>query len=167
MAQQAIHPAATHHLPPFITAPGDTDVLMVVMAFVLIAATVGVGVLFFTLHSLPERIAHRGHKLQFEIVAVLCLIGLFTHNHAFWIGALLLALVDFPDVGGWLNRIAGGVERIADNKPGNDGADASPAPTPAPQESATPPHDNVAHMRRSDGGAHAGADHPTHAGTRG
>jgi hypothetical protein len=162
MAQQAIHPAATHHLPPFITAPGDTDVLMVVMAFVLIAATVGVGVLFFTLHSLPERIAHRGHKLQFEIVAVLCLIGLFTHNHAFWIGALLLALVDFPDVGGWLNRIAGSVEKIAGDTPGGGGAGATPDAA-----AASPPHDNVAPMRRSDGGAHAGADHPTHAGTRG
>jgi hypothetical protein len=62
---------------------------------------------------LPERMAHRGHKLQFEIVAVLCLIALFTHIHAFWIAALLLALVDIPDVGAWMGRIAGGVERIA------------------------------------------------------
>ena len=28
----SLHPAASHHLPPFITAPGETDVLMVVMA---------------------------------------------------------------------------------------------------------------------------------------
>jgi hypothetical protein len=61
--------------------------------------------------------AHRGHKLQFEIVAVLCLIALFTHVHAFWIAALLLALIDFPDVGDWMRRIAGGVERIAEINP--------------------------------------------------
>lgn len=34
-AQSSMHPAATGHLPPFITSPGTTDRLMVVMAFVL------------------------------------------------------------------------------------------------------------------------------------
>jgi hypothetical protein len=65
--------------------------------------------------------AHGAHKLQFEVVAVLCLIALFTHIHAFWVAALLLALIDIPDFGGWLGRIAGAVERIAGPKPG-DGA---------------------------------------------
>ena len=111
-----INPVATHHLPIFITPPGQIDVLMVVTALFLLAAVVAFGVLFLRLHSLPERMAHRGHKLQFEIVAVLCLIALFTHIHAFWIAALLLALVDIPDIGTWMNRIAGGVERIAGNK---------------------------------------------------
>jgi hypothetical protein len=74
---------------------------------------VAFGLLFFRLHSLPERMAHRGHKLQLEIVAVLCLISLLTHIHAFWIAALLLALVELPDVAGWMGRIAAGVERIA------------------------------------------------------
>jgi hypothetical protein len=86
---------------------------MVVTAVFLLAIVVAFGLLFLRLHSLPERMAHRGHKLQFEIVAVLCLIALFTHVHAFWIAALLLALIDFPDVGDWMRRIAGGVERIA------------------------------------------------------
>jgi hypothetical protein len=108
-----VNPIATHHMPIFITPPGQTDVLMVVTAAFLLIAVVTFGVLFLRLHSLPERMAHRGHKLQFEIVAVLCLIALFTHIHAFWIAALLLALVDIPDVGAWMGRIAGGVERIA------------------------------------------------------
>jgi hypothetical protein len=108
-----VNPIATHHMPIFITPPGETDVLMVVTAVFLLIAVVAFGVLFLRLHSLPERMAHRGHKLQFEIVAVLCLIALFTHIHAFWIAALLLALVDIPDVGAWMGRIAGGVERIA------------------------------------------------------
>jgi hypothetical protein len=108
-----VNPAAIHHLPIFITPPGQTDVLMVVTAVFLLAAVVAFGLLFLRLHSLPERMAHRGHKLQFEIVAVLCLIALFTHIHAFWIAALLLALIDIPDFGGWMGRIAGGVERIA------------------------------------------------------
>jgi hypothetical protein len=112
-----INPAAPHHLPPFITAPGQTDVLMVVMAVALVAVVLGVGVLFFRLHTLPERIAHRGHKLQFEIVAVLGLIALFTHMHIFWIAGLLLALIDFPDFGGLLARMARSLEKMAGIKP--------------------------------------------------
>jgi NADH:ubiquinone oxidoreductase subunit 5 (subunit L)/multisubunit Na+/H+ antiporter MnhA subunit len=113
MSSAPIHPAATHHLPSFITAPGETDVLMVVMAITLAVLVLAFGVLFLRLHTLPERIAHKSHKLQFEIVAVLGLIALFTHMHIFWVAGLLLALMDFPDLGGWLNRIAGGVETIA------------------------------------------------------
>jgi len=32
---------------------------------------------------MPERMAHKSQKLQFEIVAVLGLLALFTHNHLF------------------------------------------------------------------------------------
>jgi hypothetical protein len=115
---ESLHPAASHHLPSFITAPGETDVSMVVMAVLLGLGVLGFGILFLRIHSLPERMAHRGHKLQFEIVAVLCLIALFTHMHIFWIAALLLALIDLPDFGTPLNRIAGSAERIAGLKPG-------------------------------------------------
>jgi hypothetical protein len=112
------HPAATQHLPSFIIAPGETDVLMVVMVIILIVAVVGFGVLFLRLHTLPERIAHRGHKLQFEIVAVLGLLALFTHMHIFWVIGLMLALVDLPDFGTPLNRIAGSTEKMAGLNPG-------------------------------------------------
>ena len=61
--------------------------------------------------------AHKSHKLQFEIVAVLGLIALFTHMHIFWIAGLLLAMIDLPDFGTSLNRIAGSAEKIADNGP--------------------------------------------------
>ena len=114
---ESLHPAATDHLPSFITPPGETDILMVVMGAVLIVSVLAFGILYFTLHSLPERIAHRTHKLQFEIVAVLGLISLFTHMHIFWIIGLLLAFVDIPDFGGHLNRIAGSVEKMAGNRP--------------------------------------------------
>jgi hypothetical protein len=70
---EPIHPAAQEHLPSFITAPGQPDVLMIVMGFFLVLAVMGFGILFFRLHSLPERMAHKSHKIQFEIVAVLCL----------------------------------------------------------------------------------------------
>jgi nitrogen fixation/metabolism regulation signal transduction histidine kinase len=114
------HPEASHNLPSFITAPGETDILMVVMGVILVFAVLMFGILFFRLHTLPERMAHRGHKLQFEIVAVLGLLALFTHMHIFWVAGLLLALVDFPDFGGALGRIAGSVEKMAGTKAGED-----------------------------------------------
>lgn len=120
----AINPAAPHHLPLFITAAGETDVFMSVMAVVLIIVVMAVGLLFLRLHTLPERIAHKGHKLQFEIVAVLGLLALFTHVHLFWVIGLLLALIDFPNFGGVLGRIAGALERIAGIPPVKGAADA-------------------------------------------
>ena len=121
-----INPVATHSIPSFITAPGETDVLMVVTALFLLVAVVAFGLLFLRLHTLPERMAHRSHKLQFEIVAVLGLLALFTHMHIFWVIGLLLALIEIPDVGGWFDRIAGAVEKIAGIKPGQGAAGALP-----------------------------------------
>src|SRR5262249_37208328 len=112
------HPVATEHLPSFITAPGQTDVLMLIMVFVLAGAVLGFGILFFRLHSLPEQIAHKSQKLQAEVVAVLCLISLFTHMHIFWIIGLVLALIELPDFGTPLNRIAGSAEKLAGFEPG-------------------------------------------------
>ena len=119
-----LNPVASHNLPSFITAPGETDVLMVVTAVILAISVLMFGILFLRLHSLPERMAHGAGKLQLEIVAVLCLIALLTHIHAFWIAALLLALIDFPDFPGWFGRIAGAVERIAGPKP-EEGTEAT------------------------------------------
>ena len=121
----ALNPAAPHHLPMFITAPGETDVLMVVMAWFLVFAVLGVGILFLRLHTMPERMAHKSQKIQFELVAVLGLLALFTHMHIFWVGGLLLALIDLPDFGNPLRRIAGSLEKIAGLKPG-EGAGQAP-----------------------------------------
>jgi hypothetical protein len=105
---ETLHPSAPHDLPAFIT-----DVLMVVVGIVLIVAVLAVGNLYLHLHTLPERLAHRSQKLQFEIVAVLGLLALFTHNHLFWVIGLFLAMVDLPDFGTPLRRIAGSVEKMA------------------------------------------------------
>jgi hypothetical protein len=113
-----MHPAAPHHMPAFITAPGETDVLMVITGIFLALAVLMFGLVFLRLHTLPERMAHKSQKIQFEIVAVLGLIALFTHMHIFWVAGLLLALIDFPDFGTSLKRIAGSAEKIAGLKPG-------------------------------------------------
>jgi hypothetical protein len=113
MADAALHPKAVEHLPMFITAPGNTDVLMVATGIFLALGVVAFGVLFFRLHSLPEHLAHKSQKVQMEVVSVLCLISLFTHQHIFWIIGLILAFIEIPDFGTPLKRIAGGVEKIA------------------------------------------------------
>ena len=105
-------------MPFYITAPDSTDYLMVGTGIFLVAAVLWVGTLYWRLHSLPERMAHKSQKLQFEVVAVLGLISLFTHNHIFWIAGLLLALIDIPDFGTPMRTIADSVERIADATPG-------------------------------------------------
>ena len=125
MAEQ-LHPLAPHHMPFFITSPNETDVLLLATGLFLIAAVLWVGTLYWRLHSLPERMAHGSQKLQFEVVAVLGLISLFTHNHLFWIAGLLLALIDIPDFGTPLRSIAGSVERIADSAPNAPDTEAEP-----------------------------------------
>lgn len=111
----------------------------------MLGVTVGVGVLFLRLHSLPERIAHKTHKLQFEIVAVLGLLSLFTQIHAFWILGLLLALIDIPNFGATFGRMAGALERIAGIGQGKGSAEATAGGLEAREapiatvENATPP----------------------------
>jgi hypothetical protein len=120
-----MHPAAPHHLPFFISGPNGGDALMVVMGIFLVATLLWVGTLYWKLHSLPERMAHKTHKLQFEFVGVLGLISLFTHMHIFWIAGLLLAMIDLPDFGTPIRSIADSVDRIAG---------ATPAASPAQAE---------------------------------
>src|SRR3981081_4535851 len=122
---ESLHPSAPHDLPGFITAPGDTDTLMVVVGIVLIGAVLAGGNFSLHLHTMPERMAHKSQKLQFEIVAVLGLLALFTHNHLFWVIGLLLAKVDLPDFGTPLRRIAGSVEKIARVSPGDQAAESA------------------------------------------
>jgi hypothetical protein len=122
---ESLHPATPHHLPSFITAPDETDVLMIVVGIILIGAILAVGNFYLHLHTMPERMAHKSQKLQFEIVAVLGLLALFTHNHLFWVIGLFLAMIDLPDFGTPLRSIAGSVEKIAGVPPGDEVAEMS------------------------------------------
>ena len=136
------HELASHHLPPFITAPGGSDWLLTLMGIILIGSVLGAGVFFFWLHSLPERMVH--NKVQFDIVAVLALLSLFTHIHAFWVAALIIALIEFPsfslpEVSSSLKRIAGSLETMSgaqaesgEVKPPSPGGLQSTGPTPLP-----------------------------------
>jgi hypothetical protein len=110
---------------------------MVVMGIFLIVTVLWVGTLYWKLHSLPERMAHKSQKLQFEFVAVLGLISLFTHMHVFWVAGLLLALIDIPDFGTPLRSIADSVEKIADATPGEQSEAAEPGPPPPEKPGST------------------------------
>jgi len=142
-----------HHL-PFYLAPGsETDVLMVVMGVFLVAALIWVGTLYLRLHSLPERMAHKSEKLQFEIVAILGLLALFTHIHLFWVAGLLLAMIDIPDFGTPLRSIAGSVEKIADTVPDASSEaeqETSLAPASVPPDTAK----KSASVEKKAGGGH-------------
>ena len=131
---EGLHAGAPHQLPFFISAPDSSDGLMTTTGIFLLFAVIGIGVLYFKLHALPEQMAHRGQKVQFELVAVLALLALFTHNHTFWVAGLLLALVPLPDLTTPLSSIAGSLEKIANKQ-------ASPAV--APEQIGTP-HDPAA-----------------------
>ena len=119
-----LHPAATDHLPFFITAPGQSDGLFNAMIVFLIVVVFAVGLIYLRLHALPEHLAHGVSKTQLQLVSVLALLALFTHNHIFWIAALLVALVQFPNFSAPLASMAQSLERMAGRAP--------PAGTAAP-----------------------------------
>jgi hypothetical protein len=146
---EGLHPLATDHFPFFLAAPGETDVLLVSMAVFLVAAVIGIGVFYFKLHSLPEQMAHRGQKVQFEIVAVLGLLSLFTHNHLFWIAGLLLAFVPMPDFTTPLMSMAQSLGKMASPGAGSQAQLTAGATPIAPGE-------------RTEAGDHAGVSPPKH-----
>jgi len=120
------NPIATDHVPFFITPPGGTDALFHVVAWFVVACIIGIGVIFFTIHTLPERMAHRTKKVQLDIVAILCLISLFTNEHIYWIAAMILAFIELPDFLTPIQRIASAAEDIAGKPPGET-PEAGPA----------------------------------------
>jgi hypothetical protein len=124
MDHPPINPAAPHHLPSFVTGPGQSDWLMTVMLVFLLVAVISVGLIYLKLHALPEHMAHRTNKAQLQLVAVLALLALFTHNHVFWIAALLLALVELPDFSTPMTSIALSLEKMS----GRDKAAEPPSP---------------------------------------
>jgi hypothetical protein len=128
------NPIATAHLPFFITAPGETDVLFNITLWFVVACIILTGVVFLTIHSLPERMAHKSKKVLLDLIALLCLLALLTHNHLFWFIAIILAFIDIPDFLTPVNRIARSVESMAGQEAGEEPADAS---TSDPPEAAT------------------------------
>jgi hypothetical protein len=51
---------------------------------------------------------------------------MFTHMHIFWIAGLLLAMIDLPDFGTPLNRIAASAEKVGRGCDPASGGDPQP-----------------------------------------
>lgn len=135
--EHSVHPALVDHIPGFITQPGQTDYLFVGVIVFLIVMVLVVGNLYFQLHAVPERIAHRANKVQMEIVAVLALISLFTHNHIYWIIGLLLAFIRFPDFMTPLYSIARSLAKLAGRVPVEIGTRVPSSMVPGPGSEVT------------------------------
>lgn len=131
-----VHPSAGH-LPAFITAPGETDVLLVVVVLSLLAIVLIVGNFYFKLHALPEKMAHKANSVQLQLVGVLALLALFTHNNLFWVAALLIAALRMPDFSTPLNSMARSLAELS-SATGTPGA--APAGTRGPQEAGGSEH---------------------------
>jgi multisubunit Na+/H+ antiporter MnhF subunit len=107
------HKSPLHdHVPWFIPVQGQTDVLLVATAIFVVAFVLIVGVLMWRLHSLPMAVAQAEQKIQYQVVAVLCLLSLFTRHHLYWVAAMLLAMADLPDFTRPLERISTNLKRI-------------------------------------------------------
>jgi hypothetical protein len=135
-----VNPKLTDHLPFFIPGADGSDGLMTFTAVFVVGMIFAVGILYLKLHALPEHMASSTRKLQMDVVAVLGLIALFTHQHVFWIAALLLAMIDLPDFGTPLKSIASSLEKMAgsepddpDTPPDDDGSAQTGAARPSVQ----------------------------------
>lgn len=154
MTDAALNPLAPHSLPWFIAAPGATDTLSIMAAVFLTLAILGVGVLYLKIHSLPERSAHAGRKIQFEIVAILGLLSLLTHNHLFWVAALILAFIDIPDFAGPLRSMAASLGRLS-GRSADEAAFTDMLPAAAPDPAPPPPEPSVSGHNPADEVRHA------------
>ncbi len=118
-----LHPMATGHIPKYVVAADGSDYLFTAMVvfFVILVVLIGVG--YLTLHSVPEKMAHENNHPQFQLVGILALLALFTHNGIFWIAAILVAGFQFPDFATPLRNIADAIK----------GLGQPPAPEPIPE----------------------------------
>ena len=107
-----IHPLAPHSLPPFVGAADGSDPLFSAIIFIVILAVLGVGVFYLKLHAIPEQLAHKHGNTQSQLIMVLALLALFTHNNIFWVAALILALLKLPDFLTPINSISESLKKL-------------------------------------------------------
>jgi len=105
----------TEHIPGYL-AGANSDPLMVAMTVILVVSVLIAGVLYFKLHAVPEHIAHGKNHTQIQLIAILTILALFTHNNIFWVAALVLAVVELPDFLTPLKSIAKSLDTIARSK---------------------------------------------------
>jgi len=111
-----VHPMAPEHLPIFIPAVDGSDPLFTFLAVFGIFMILIVGAMYFSLHALPEHMAHETGHTQMQVVGILALLALFTHNNIFWVVALLIAAFKMPDFLSPLESIAKSLETMRNSE---------------------------------------------------
>jgi hypothetical protein len=104
---------APHVLPPFLPGADGSDPLFTVITIFVIALLIGAGGLYFTLHALPEKMGHSANSTQLQLISILAILALFTHNNLFWVIALVIAAVRLPD---YLTPLTSIAESLAKTK---------------------------------------------------
>lgn len=104
------------HLPFYITGPGETDGLFIVVAIFLVLVVIAFGAFWFTVQSIPDRMVEGTGKAQMQVVGILGLLSLFTMNNAFWMAAILLAAIRIPDIVTPLTSISRSLKKVAKRK---------------------------------------------------
>ena len=121
-----MHPLAPHHLPKYIASSPDSDPLFTAVVVLLIVILLAIGNAYLKLHAMPERMAHKQNNTQLQVITILAVLALFTHNNIFWVAALLLGLVQFPDFSTPINSIAESLAKLTDQLvPGTDKQNAT------------------------------------------
>lgn len=101
------------HLPFFITGPGESDTLFYGLIVFVVIAVLAIGVFYLYLHSVPDRMAHHASHSQLQLIGMLTLLALLTHNNLFWVIALVIAAVNPPDFLTPLNSMARSLQRLS------------------------------------------------------
>ena len=114
-AHSGIHPLAPHHIPGYITHADGSDMLFTVVTVCLVIGMVLIGVAYFKLHSLPEHLGDKYNSTQLQLISVLTVLALFTHNNAFWVLALLIAVVRLPDFVTPLQTMADSLRKLSED----------------------------------------------------
>lgn len=108
----ATHAMATGHIPGYLPGSDGSDPLFTAMTVITILLVLGIGSLYFKLHAIPEHMAHSDNHAQMQVIGILALLALFTHNNMFWVIALLVAAFRMPDFLSPLQSIAGSLETL-------------------------------------------------------
>lgn len=107
------HPLAPEHIPHYVAAADGSDYLFTFMIYFVVGLVLLIGVAYFTLHALPERMAHKGNATQLQLISILGMLALFTHNNLFWVAAIVLAAFRPPDFISPLQSMAKSLHRLA------------------------------------------------------
>lgn len=91
---------------------------------IVVIAVLGIGVFYLKLHAIPEQLAHRHSNTQSQLIMVLALLALFTHNNVFWVAALILALLKLPDFLTPINSISESLKKLTPEQTDEESAAA-------------------------------------------